>query len=111
MRLINADTGVVRGTTQTNQNGLYLFTGIDAGNYIIEFVPPPGFTISPQNVGSDDEVDSDIDPTTRRTALFALPTFTTDLRWDAGIFQIGTDLPPDAEPGQSKLFLPLVRAQ
>lgn len=109
VRLVNADTGAVVRTTQTNANGLYLFTGVDPGNYWIEFDIPTNFTISSQNAGVDDEKDSDVDPTTKRTAVFTLPSFTTDLRWDAGLFQTGTGLPLAAEPGQSRLFLPLVR--
>lgn len=111
VRLVNADTNAVVKETQTNANGLYLFTGIDPGNYLIEFVIPTNFTISPQNAGADDEKDSDIDPTTERTAVFNLPSFTTDLRWDAGIFQTGTGLPPEEEPAPLRLFLPLVRSK
>lgn len=111
VRLVNADTGAVVRTMQTNSNGLYLFTGVDPGNYWVEFDIPLNFTISPQNAGANDEKDSDVDPTTKRTAVFNLSSFTTDLRWDAGIFQTGTGLPPAEEPGQSRLFLPLVRGR
>jgi hypothetical protein len=74
-------------------------------------VIPPNFTISPQNATADDEKDSDIDPNTKRTTVFALPSFVTDLRWDAGIFQAGTSLEPDKEPGAIRSFLPLVRTK
>ncbi|MBX3014167.1 MAG: hypothetical protein KF832_21780 [Caldilineaceae bacterium] len=109
VRLFNADTDTLVGTAQTNQNGRYLFTGLDAGNYYLQFIIPANFTVSPQNVGGDDEVDSDIDPITGRTAVFSLPVFTTDLRWDAGIYQRTTDIPPGQEPNAAKLFLPIVQ--
>ncbi len=111
VRLFNADTNAQVRETQTNQNGRYLFTGIDAGNYYIQFIVPANFTVSPQNAIADDEKDSDIDATTGRTEAFNLPTFTTDLRWDAGIYQLGTDLEPDAEPSAQKLFLPLITSR
>ncbi len=110
VQLFNADTNTLVRTTQTNQNGRYLFTGVDAGNYYIQFDVPDSFTVSPQNAIADDERDSDIDASTGRTEVFNLPTFTTDLRWDAGIYQIGTDLDPDAEPNQQRLFLPLINS-
>jgi len=111
VRLFNADTNTQVRETQTNQNGRYLFTGVDAGNYYIQFTLPTDFTVSPQNATADDEKDSDIDGTTGRTAVFNLPTFTTDLRWDAGIYQLGTDLDPDEEPSAQKLFLPLITSR
>ncbi len=111
VRLFNADTNAQVRETQTNQNGRYLFTGIDAGNYYIQFILPANFTVSPQNAIADDERDSDIDATTGRTEVFNLPIFTTDLRWDAGIYQLGTDLNPDEEPSQQRLFLPLITSR
>jgi hypothetical protein len=111
VRLFNADSNTLVRTTQTGANGKYLFSGVDPGNYYIEFVIPPNFTISPQNATADDEKDSDIDPNTKRTTVFALPSFVTDLRWDAGIFQAGTSLEPDKEPGAIRSFLPLVRTK
>lgn len=110
VRLFNADTNTLVKTMQTNQNGRYLFTGVDPGNYYIEFVIPVNFTVSPQDA-TDDEKDSDIDPTTKRTTVFALPSFVTDLRWDAGLFQTGTGLEPDKEPGAIRSFLPLIRTK
>ena len=111
VRLFNADSNTLIRTTQTGANGKYLFSGVDPGNYYIEFVIPPNFTISPQNATADDEKDSDIDPNTKRTTVFALPSFVTDLRWDAGIFQAGTSLEPDQEPGAIRSFLPLIRSK
>jgi protocatechuate 3,4-dioxygenase beta subunit len=47
-------------TTTTNSTGDYIFTGLPAGNYRVEFSTlPSGFTVSPQNAGTDDSKDSD----------------------------------------------------
>jgi hypothetical protein len=52
--------GVPVATTTTNGTGFYSFTGLLPGNYIVGFVPPSGgYTASPANQGSNDNVDSD----------------------------------------------------
>lgn len=106
VRLFTVD-GTLVMTDTTDDNGIYNFQAIDPGEYYVEFVLPPNFSISPLNVGSDDEVDSDVDPTTQRTEPFVVPVFTTDLRWDAGLFQ-PTNLGEEPEPTNQQLFLPIV---
>ncbi len=39
-----------------------------------EFIPPPGYVLSPQDQGADDAVDSDPDPATGQTSLETLPS-------------------------------------
>ncbi|MEZ4617681.1 MAG: SdrD B-like domain-containing protein [Caldilineaceae bacterium] len=106
VRLFNSNNQLVAETT-TNDQGIYNFPGIDPGTYYVEFVLPNNFNISPLNVGNNDEIDSDVDPTTHRTESFTVPVFTTDLRWDAGLFQ-PTNLGEENEPLQIFLFLPMV---
>ncbi len=106
VRLFTSANVLVAETT-TNDQGIYLFPGIDPGDYFVEFALPANFSVSPINVGSNDEIDSDVDATTRRTATFTLPDFTTDLRWDLGIFQ-PTGLGDEDEPRQLFIFLPVV---
>jgi archaellum component FlaG (FlaF/FlaG flagellin family) len=105
-RLFTAGNELVAETT-TNDAGVYNFNGIDPGDYYIEFELPSNFSVSPLNAGSNDEVDSDVDPTTQRTATFNVPVFTTDLRWDVGLFQ-PTSLSEEDEPLNLRLFLPVV---
>ncbi len=100
-------SGVLVAETTTAGTGIYNFEGIDPGDYFIEFVLPDSFRISPQGAGSDEELDSDVDPATRRTAIFNVPAFRTDLQWDAGIFQ-PTNLGDEQEPVRSTFFLPLI---
>ncbi|MFV2065776.1 MAG: SdrD B-like domain-containing protein [Pirellulales bacterium] len=71
VRLLEEDAGLVLATTLTDTSGQYRFAGLSAGNYLIEVIAPTGFRYSPQDQG-DDTTDSDVDPTTGRTAVFTL---------------------------------------
>ncbi|MEM8706346.1 MAG: SdrD B-like domain-containing protein, partial [Actinomycetota bacterium] len=42
-------------------NGEYLFDGLVPGTYVVVFTPPDGMAPSPQDVGENDEIDSDAD--------------------------------------------------
>ncbi len=80
-------TGVQVATTQTDANGLYLFATLTPGDYYVVFAPPAGYQISPADQGTDDALDSDVNPTTRRTITTALVSGENDLTWDAGLTQ------------------------
>jgi protocatechuate 3,4-dioxygenase beta subunit len=59
----NGDDGASR-TTLTNALGEYLFGGLPAGNYAVQFGTaaqqlPTGFTAATQNAGTNDNIDSD----------------------------------------------------
>lgn len=59
----NGDDGASR-TTLTNALGEYLFGGLPAGNYAVQFGTatlqlPAGFTAATQNAGTNDDIDSD----------------------------------------------------
>ncbi|NCC35899.1 MAG: calcium-binding protein, partial [Chloroflexia bacterium] len=79
-------TTVLRATT-TDNDGLYRFDELEAGSYIIGFDLPDGFVRSITGGTSDRALDSDADQSTGRTRLITLPTATSDLTWDAGIYQ------------------------
>ena len=64
-------------TVQTDLNGDYLFANLGAGDYVLTFFPQTNdagvdLEVSPQDVGTDDTIDSDIDPLTN---TFDLPGF------------------------------------
>lgn len=81
------DTIVTADDIQGNP-GYYAFaTGGLSGDYSIEFVLPNGYTFSPQNSGSDDNLDSDVDPATGRIEITGITNTTTDLSLDAGVNQ------------------------
>ncbi|WP_032605726.1 SdrD B-like domain-containing protein, partial [Staphylococcus epidermidis] len=52
------------GTTTTDSNGKYEFTGLENGDYTIEFETPEGYTPTKQNSGSDEGRDSNGTKTT-----------------------------------------------
>jgi len=55
------NTGAVVDQTITNPNGGYLFTNHPAGMYYVEFETPVDYSdVTFDNVGSDDEIDSDV---------------------------------------------------
>ncbi|MEZ4673616.1 MAG: SdrD B-like domain-containing protein [Caldilineaceae bacterium] len=107
VQLYSAD-GTLLQETQTNDQGIYNFQALNPGDYYIEFIPPTGFQLTDQKVGTDDEIDSDIDPNTGRTATFTLIAFETNLRFDLGIFT-PTGLDPEQEPQQIFIYLPIVQ--
>ena len=54
--------GVTTGLTAvTDAAGFYEFTDLAVGDYYVQFQPIPGFVFAPQNQGTDEFVDSDVD--------------------------------------------------
>ena len=79
--------GKVLATTTTDANGLYLFSGLNPGDYNVHFVMPAGYVFSPADQGADDAKDSDANPTTGQTLCTTLVPGENDLTWDAGLYQ------------------------
>jgi SdrD B-like domain/Secretion system C-terminal sorting domain len=73
----------------TNQNGEYLFTNLNAGNYQVGFTTIPGglkFTTKDQTAGGgNDTNDSDVFPATGLTATVTLAAGQVNLTVDAGL--------------------------
>lgn len=80
-----ADNSVVASDT-TDAQGLYKITGLHPGDYAIEFLPLAGFTFSPQNEGSNDNLDSDADAD-GRTECITVATDTFLQNVDAGMHE------------------------
>ncbi|MBI1227188.1 MAG: T9SS type A sorting domain-containing protein [Bacteroidetes bacterium] len=91
VRLYSMPSNTLVATKVTNAIGKYLFTDVYPGLYQIEFALgnlPNGSTYSPANIGSNDNIDSDPDPATGRTATFQVFPYTPDnLTIDAGVFK------------------------
>jgi uncharacterized repeat protein (TIGR01451 family) len=90
VRVILQDTaGVEIERTTTDVNGNYLFTGLDAGDYVVVFdttTLPSGYTVTTQNAsGSTAANGSDANRTTGATSTITLTTGESDLTWDMGI--------------------------
>ncbi len=75
------------GTTVTNGSGVYTFSNLVPGGYVVEFVAPSGYIFSPKDVGSNDGIDSDADTTTGKTATVTLAANQTNLTVDAGLYK------------------------
>ncbi len=73
-------------TQQTDANGKYLFSNLMPATYSVTFTAPAGFTITGQNQGANDLVDSDADTVTGKTGLYTLAPGETNLSVDAGLF-------------------------
>ncbi len=71
--------------TLTDANGRYLFSGLEAGQYFVEFVLPPYYRFSALNQSDNDAIDSDANVVTGRTELITLGSGETTLIWDAGM--------------------------
>ena len=73
----------------TDSNGFYLFECVEPGEYYVEFcldTLPMGTALTNQDTGSDDEKDSDADPSTGKTDPFTVVDGQgDDLSFDAGI--------------------------
>ena len=86
MRLFDAD-GAKVGTTITDAGGRYAFVDLTPGDYHIEIEIPDEFAASPQDQGSDDAADSDID-TTGIMKPTTLDSGEYDPDWDAGLIPV-----------------------
>ena len=99
-----------------------LDTGIGAGRHFLQFIAPVGRRFSPQDVGADDGVDSDVDAGDGLTADFVVSAGETLSDIDAGLFEVtaigdrvfddldGNGLRDPGEPGFSGAALSLFDA-
>ena len=84
VNLLNS-SGLIAATTVTDTGGKYLFTGLVAGTYEVQFIVPAGFEVSPlQAAGTALDSDAGL---AGRTGLITLAAGQTDLTWDAGIYE------------------------
>lgn len=89
--LYDADnTNASLATTTTDANGYYQFKPIPAGNYRVGFGNPYSYDVSAKDQGSDDELDSDIDPTTGITDAILVANGDSITTIDAGFMPMQT---------------------
>jgi hypothetical protein len=90
--------GTLLQQTTTDSNGYYGFN-VEAGNYIVEFLKPPGMEFVQKDIG-EEETDSDADQATGHTIAFSLTSAL--LQVDAGVIPVA--VPPTAsEPPPAKV--------
>lgn len=87
VRLLDC-AGNVLDSTVTDANGIYGFTGLMPGQYMVQFVNPnPAvWTFSPKDAAAN-AIDSDADLVTGRTVCITLVSGQQDVSWDAGLYQ------------------------
>jgi protocatechuate 3,4-dioxygenase beta subunit len=86
MTLYNSQTNVMSVTT-SDVNGAYAFAGIATGTYFVGFVPPAGYFVTPANIGTNDNLDSDAAVSSGYTPYQILLTAETITNLDAGFYQ------------------------
>ena len=87
--LLNAAGTSTLAVTTTNASGAYLFTGLAAGTYEVQFIAPAADTFTTQTVGTNTGIDSNANGTTGITAPITLTAGQTDLTIDAGLVAQG----------------------
>lgn len=80
--------GAVINSTTTNAQGFYQFSNVVPGNYSLKFTAANGSLITSQDQGANDALDSDADPSTGLTAVFAVASGQSDLTHDVGLLPI-----------------------
>jgi serine-aspartate repeat-containing protein C/D/E len=79
-------SGNVLQTTQTDDNGNYLFD-VAVGSYKVVFDTPVDYVVSPRDKGGNDDRDSDIDPVSKTTGTVSIAAGEQNLSVDAGVYQ------------------------
>ncbi|MEE9414314.1 MAG: SdrD B-like domain-containing protein [Acidimicrobiales bacterium] len=83
--LISAGGATIAATT-TDALGNYLFADLAPGDYRLQFTLPAGHEWTSRNTGTNDELDSDVKPSTGKTPFTTLDPDEHDPSWDAGIW-------------------------
>ncbi len=96
--ILRDEGGKELARTITNASGYYAFGAESGKSYQIEFVRPSRFAFTRSDQGPSDELDSDADPISGRTAVFTLDKDTR--AWDAGLTasQGGGEVTPTPGP-------------
>jgi len=80
-------TNTLQSTVKTDEDGNYVFVNLDAGEYVVKFVVPNGYTITTQNAQTvSDELNSDADKTTGKTKSITLSEGENNIDTDAGMY-------------------------
>lgn len=85
VKLYDCADGFIAQTT-TNENGLYSFTNLEQGSYVVLVQLPEGHSFSPKDQGGNDAKDSDVNPISWKTVCITLAPGENNLTVDAGIY-------------------------
>lgn len=93
-------------TAVTDRNGYYQFSQLNTGSYDLVIEVPPSYIMSPADIGTDDGVDSDIEPTLGRSTVQVLdssqPIHDVDIGLRKALYTRSS--PQETE----RIFLPLI---
>lgn len=96
VRLVDLNRAMIAQVV-TDAVGRYQFQNLAFATYFIQFERPAGETFSPEDAGSDDSIDSDVDPATGESAPITLtPQALINLLVGAGLTL--TVAPPGVTP-------------
>jgi hypothetical protein len=84
VELYNCDDSLI-GSAVTDEDGIFMFDSLEAGDYYLEFTLPEGYLFTLMDQGSDDELDSDVDPETGQTDCFTVAPDQSSTSNDAGL--------------------------
>lgn len=91
-------------TTETDENGAYAFTGLDAGTYIVSY--EESLNPTPANQGGDDTIDNDFVPLTAQTEQIVI-TDTAEVvgNVDGGVIPTGFGCGGDPAPYTGSVYV------
>ncbi len=102
------DDGTAVGSATTDVSGAYQIVqqGVTSGSYYLGFDLPDGYEYTLQDQGSDDKLDSDVDPSTGETAVLTLSSVDDSL--DAGLVSVEAvaEAPLEQEPSATPTLTP-----
>ena len=84
VRLYNSSNSLI-ATQNTGANGTYNFANVTSGDYYVQFIKST-YTISPQNQGGNDSIDSDASVADGKTAIFSVVAGTNINNTDIGLY-------------------------
>ncbi len=89
---LRTSAGTVLQTTTTDADGIAVFNNVPTGALLrLGFERPTGHTLTSADQGSDDAIDSDVDPATSRTGTFSLTQGSQNYTlMDCGMWAPGT---------------------
>ncbi|UPY37766.1 SdrD B-like domain-containing protein [Sediminicoccus sp. KRV36] len=87
VELLNSAGNPTGRTAVTDANGDYLFDNLAPGTYAVRFVPDAATPFTKANIGLNDNIDSDANLTTGKTANITLASGGDDRSLDAGVYR------------------------
>ncbi|ESA34409.1 conserved repeat protein [Leptolyngbya sp. Heron Island J] len=95
VHLITPDDGTIQATQTISSGGFYNFIDLAPNDYRVQVELPNSYRFTRRNRGNDDELDSDVNPVTGKTARITLTAGNNIDNLDAGIL---LDTDDDAIP-------------